>query len=136
MVVISDEDALSARVITMETAFWTAVKSGQIPGAVIMARDFSGTLKYTRCFGARTVVRDECNRLPPFQPATLCRLASATKLLTTIMALQCVERGLVTLDRTVNRLLPDLNAIKVLEQFNAVGGLRRKKGTIKNELID
>ncbi|PYH48582.1 uncharacterized protein BP01DRAFT_353725 [Aspergillus saccharolyticus JOP 1030-1] len=42
MVAISEEDAPSDRVIAMETAFRTAVKLGQIPGAVIMARDFSG----------------------------------------------------------------------------------------------
>lgn len=66
------------------------------------------------------------------QVDTPCRLASATKLLTTIMALQCVERGLVRLDETVDRLLPDLSAMKVLEGFDAAGEpkMRERKGKI------
>lgn len=50
---------------------------------------------------------------------TPMRLASATKFLTTIMALQCVERGLFGLDEPVDKWLPDLAATKVLTGFES-----------------
>nr|3HLE_A Chain A, Transesterase [Aspergillus terreus]3HLF_A Chain A, Transesterase [Aspergillus terreus]3HLG_A Chain A, Transesterase [Aspergillus terreus] len=129
---IIDAAAAAGPVVLMETAFRKAVESRQIPGAVIMARDASGNLNYTRCFGARTVRRDENNQLPPLQVDTPCRLAAATKLLTTIMVLQCMERGLVDLDETVDRLLPDLSAMPVLEGFDDAGNarLRERRGKI------
>ncbi|KAJ5870151.1 hypothetical protein N7455_005092 [Penicillium solitum] len=117
----------------MEAAFKSAVKLKQIPGAVVMARSMNGDIDYTRCFGARTVERDECQRLPPMEIDTPLRLASATKLLTTIMALQCMEQGLVDLDENVNRLLPDLSDMQVLTGFDAAGNaiMRDREGIIK-----
>lgn len=44
-------------------------------------------------------------------------LASATKLLTSIAALQCVERGQFALDEDVTRLLPELKDIDILTGF-------------------
>ncbi|KAH8744121.1 beta-lactamase [Hyaloscypha finlandica] len=105
----------------MESAFMSAVKSGNIPGAVIMAKDSTGTIDYARCFGSRTVRRDETRRLPPMEVDTPMRFASATKLLTTIMALQCVERGLIDLDENVEKFVPDLTSMKILAGFDDVG---------------
>lgn len=66
------------------------------------------------------------------EPDTPMRIASATKLLTTIMALQCVDRGLVELDEDVERLIPDLTSMKVLTGFDAEGNpvMRDRRGTI------
>lgn len=63
---------------------------------------------------------------------TPLRLASATKLLTTIMALQCVEQGIVDLDENVNRFLPDLSGMQVLTGFDAAGEaiMRDREGII------
>ena len=49
--------------------------------------------------------------------ATFC-LDSCTKLMTTIAALQCVERGLITLDEDVTRVLPELNKLEILTDFD------------------
>lgn len=41
-------------------------------------------------------------------------IASCTKLMTTVAALQCVERGLITLDEDVTRVLPELGKVDIL----------------------
>jgi len=46
-------------------------------------------------------------------------LASSTKLMTSIAALQCVERGQFSLDEDITRLLPELKDIEVLKGFEA-----------------
>lgn len=63
---------------------------------------------------------------------TPMRIASATKLLTTIMALQCVDRGLIGLDDDVEILVPDLTSMKVLTGFDNDGNpiMRDRRGTI------
>lgn len=45
-------------------------------------------------------------------------LASQTKLLTTIVVLQAVEKGLVTLDEDVGDRIPELSRLGILKGFN------------------
>lgn len=52
---------------------------------------------------------------------TPMRVASCSKLLTSIMVLKCVELGLVSVDETVERLLPEVAALKVLTGFDEAG---------------
>ena len=49
-------------------------------------------------------------------------IASCTKLLTTVAAIQYVERGLVSLDEDISKHLPDLNDLEILEGFEEDGG--------------
>lgn len=49
-------------------------------------------------------------------------IASCTKLMTSIAAMQCVERGFVTLDTYVAEILPELAAHGVLTGFDEVTG--------------
>lgn len=44
-------------------------------------------------------------------------LASCTKLLTTVAAMQCVERGQLSLDKDVTDILPELKGIKIFKGF-------------------
>ena len=53
---------------------------------------------------------------------TIMLIASCTKLMTSIAALQCVERGLVTLDTDVAEILPELAAQGVLTGFDEATG--------------
>ena len=48
---------------------------------------------------------------------TFMYIASCTKLLTSIAALQCVECGLVRLDDDVAKTLPELAALPILAGF-------------------
>ena len=52
---------------------------------------------------------------------TVIRIASSTKLVTSIAAMQCVERGLVDLDQEVFEILPELQEPGVLVNFDANG---------------
>ncbi len=57
-------------------------------------------------------------------------LASCTKLLTSIAALQCVERGLLQLDEDVVRVLPEFKDIEIIsEAYEPPGELKFKKAT-------
>lgn len=60
------------------------------------------------------------------------RFASCTKLVTTVMALQCVERGLLTLDEAVDKFIPDLTGMKILTGFDDLGNpiMRERNGVI------
>jgi CubicO group peptidase (beta-lactamase class C family) len=44
-------------------------------------------------------------------------LASCTKFMTTIAAMQCVERGLLSLDGDVTDILPELKGRQILKGF-------------------
>ena len=52
---------------------------------------------------------------------TVMFTASCTKLMTTIAALQCVERGLVALDEDTGAVLPELAGLKILSGFEEGG---------------
>lgn len=48
-------------------------------------------------------------------------IASVTKLMTSVAAMQCVERGLITLDQSLEHVLPELKKALVLEGFDDLG---------------
>ena len=58
---------------------------------------------------------------------TIMRFLSATKLVTAIAVMQCVERGLTGLDDDVGQLVKELGDLKVLVGYNDQG---------KPELVD
>jgi CubicO group peptidase (beta-lactamase class C family) len=74
----------------------------RIPGAVALVTDRSRVL-YRRAFG----VADTTTRLP-MTPETIFRIASMTKPVTSVAAMQLVERGRVGLDDPVAAILPEL----------------------------
>ena len=49
---------------------------------------------------------------------TVLSLASCTKLMTAISALQCVERGLLVLDEDVSQLLPEIGKYGIITGFD------------------
>ena len=52
---------------------------------------------------------------------TVLWIASVSKLMTSVAAMSCVERGLVTLDEDISRVLPELKDIKILYSFDNLG---------------
>jgi hypothetical protein len=66
----------------------------------------TGKLNYSRAFGVRSLKPGVGNE--PLTTDSVIWVASCTKLVTTIAAMQCVERGLVTLDRDVRSIVPEL----------------------------
>ncbi|KZP22694.1 beta-lactamase [Athelia psychrophila] len=104
---------------TLDEIFRAAIENKVIPGVVLVATNKAGTLNYAKAFGQTGVS-------PDAKPLTLDStfwLASTSKLITTIAALQCVERGLFSLDSPddIARLLPELAAPEILTGFDAEG---------------
>ncbi|TQN70330.1 Acyltransferase mlcH [Colletotrichum shisoi] len=68
---------------------------------------------------------------------TIIRIGQASVLVGTVMALQCVDRGLVDLDEDVGRFLPELASMKVLAGFDAEGNpiMQDQKGIITLRLV-
>jgi CubicO group peptidase (beta-lactamase class C family) len=58
-------------------------------------------------------------------------IASMTKLMTTISAMQCVERGLIDLDDDVSDVLHELKGAEVLEGFDNEGKPKLRKAKNK-----
>ncbi|KAF8208081.1 beta-lactamase [Mycena galopus ATCC 62051] len=102
----------------IETSFQAAIDSGKINGAVICATDAEGRFVYNRALGERTLLSGERR---PQQLDDVLFLASATKLLTTVAALQCVEEGLLSLTGDLSSLAPELAAKSVLKGFSDDG---------------
>ncbi|KEF56667.1 beta-lactamase [Exophiala aquamarina CBS 119918] len=97
----------------------TAPGSNQIPGAVVIAADRSGDIIDLQAVGVTSV--DPINRRPMTEDTTFW-IASCTKLITTVAALQCVERGQLALDEDVSTILHELNSPDVLVGFDAQSG--------------
>jgi methyl acetate hydrolase len=101
-----------------DTGIDEALRSGiarrKIPAVVGMAATESKTL-YTGAFG----VRD--SQGTPVRADSIFAIASMTKAVTTVAALQLVEQGKVTLDEPVSKHLPKLEKLDVLEGFDADG---------------
>ena len=102
---------------TLDPIFTSAISSGQIPGAVLAAASLDGTFNYLKAFG-RTSCDPESSALAT--DATFW-LASATKLFTAVAAMQCVDRGLVSLDEDVSRVLPELKKPQILKGWDENG---------------
>ena len=56
----------------------------------------------------------------PMELNTILSLASCTKLMTAISALQCVERGLLSLDEDVTMVLPEVGKFGIIIGFDDV----------------
>lgn len=108
-----------------------AVSSGKVPGVVALAADRNGPI-YQGAFGRR--LADGSSMLPD----TVFWIASMTKAVTGVAAMQCVERGNLSLDQPAGEIMPELAEPQVLDGFDAAGKpmLRpaRRKITLRNLL--
>ncbi|KAL2870540.1 serine hydrolase domain-containing protein [Aspergillus lucknowensis] len=99
---------------TIETSYNAAIAVGKINGAVLCATNAAGTFTSNTALGTRTLLSGE--KIAQDLSDVLF-LASATKILTTIAALQCVEDGLLTLTGDLSTLAPELASKQVLTGF-------------------
>lgn len=102
----------------IETSFQAAIDAGKINGAVICASDAEGSFVYERALGERTLLSGEKQ---PQRLDDVLFIASCTKLITTIAALQCVEDGLLTLHGDLSSIAPELAAKQVITGFSDDG---------------
>ena len=102
----------------VDAALRSAVDAGEVPGVVAMAATDRGLL-YEGAFGRR--VRDGVEAMTP---DTVFRIASMTKAITSIAAMQLVEQGKLALEAPVPDIDPTIGAPRVLEGFDAAGAPR------------
>jgi CubicO group peptidase (beta-lactamase class C family) len=98
----------------VDEALRSGIESRKIPAAVGMIADKKKTL-YAGAFGTRD------SSGAPAQIDSLFNIASMTKAVTTVAALQLVEQGKTTLGEPVAKRLPRLAALDVLEGFDEGG---------------
>ena len=92
-----------------------AVAGGAGPGVVAMATDREGTI-YEGAFGERTLGGGQAMTLD-----TVGWIASMTKAITSVAAVQCVERGQLDLDAPAHKVCPQIGEAQVLTGFDANG---------------
>jgi methyl acetate hydrolase len=102
----------------IDAALSRAAEGKEVPGVVALAATDAGIL-YEGAFGLRDIVDG-----PPMTRDSVFRIASMTKAVTSVAALQLVEQGKLQLDEPIGNVLPELAAPQVLEGFDASGAPR------------
>jgi len=97
---------------SVDDVLQAAVDAGDVPCVVAMAGDRDGVI-YEGAAGERTPGSGEM-----VGPDTMFRIASMTKMVATVAALQLVERGELDLDDTIETYLPEFGELQVLEGFD------------------
>jgi CubicO group peptidase (beta-lactamase class C family) len=116
-----------------EKLYTQAIDDGILPGYALLAGDkhgkqiqgrtrikheaqtLAGNILYSDAKGTASL--KEGSRLP-FQTDTICSLASMTKLMTAVAALQCVQAGLTALDDDVSKHLPSIGKYGIMAGFD------------------
>src|SRR6266436_7165111 len=99
----------------IDRALQARVAAQEIPGVVAMAANKQSVL-YQGAFGFREIATSSRMSID-----TIFRIASMVKLLTTVAALQLVERGQLKLDEPAGNIDPTLASVEVLAGFDAKG---------------
>jgi len=97
---------------SLDALLEAAVATGRVPNVVAIAADRSG-LVYRGAAGPRAAGGDE-----PVGVDSVFKIASMTKAVTTVAALQLVERGALDLDAAVADHLPAFDNLQVLTGFD------------------
>ena len=92
-----------------------ATDTKEVPGVVAVAANDKGVI-YEGAFGTRDLAKG-----PAMTLDTIFRLASMTKAVTSVAAMQLVEQGRLQLDQPVGNILPELSAPQVLQGFDDAG---------------
>src|SRR5438309_4175807 len=95
-----------------------AAGAKEVPGVVALAATDTGVL-YEGAFGLRDVFDG-----PAMTRDSVFRIASMTKAVTSVAALQLVEQGKLQLDEPIGKVLPELAAPQLLEGFDSSGAPR------------
>ena len=92
-----------------------AVEAKEVPGVVAIAANDKGVI-YEGAFGTRNLAQGAA-----MTPDTIFRIASMTKAVTSVAAMQLVEQGRLQLAQPIGGVLPELSAPQVLEGFDDAG---------------
>lgn len=76
--------------------------------------NFSGNEIYSKIAGYDSVLPDAL----PLREDAVLKLASATKLITSIALLQCIDEGLIGLDEPLTDIIPEFDGIEILTEVS------------------
>jgi methyl acetate hydrolase len=99
----------------IDAALTRAAEAREVPGVVAMAATADGVL-YEGAFGLRNL-----DTGPAMTLDTVFRIASMTKAVTSVAAMQLVEQGKLQLELPIGNVVPELASPQVLEGFDASG---------------
>lgn len=118
--VLAEENSAGkpASLAQIDTTLRRATDTKEVPGVVAMAATDNGIL-YEGVFGTR-----DLGKGPAMTRDTVFRIASMTKAVTSVAAMQLVEQGKLKLNEPVPDIDPALSALQVLEGFDASGAPR------------
>src|SRR5438132_10023289 len=105
----------SASRARIDAALKHAVDTREVPGVVAMAATDKG-LFYEGAFGVRELAKG-----PDMTLDSVFRIASMTKAITSVAAMQLVEQGKLKLEEPVPNIDPALGSPQVLEGFDGAG---------------
>jgi methyl acetate hydrolase len=109
----------ATRVTAVDRGLACAVDDGIVPGVVALATNDRDVV-YAGAFGLRALGQPAA----PMTLDTVFRIASMTKLVTVIAAMQLVEQGRLALDEPIGERVPELRDVLVLDGFDAEGNPR------------
>src|SRR3954452_25378786 len=99
----------------IDAALSRAVGAKGVPGVVALAAADNGVV-YEGAFGSRDSAAGSAMTLD-----TVFRIASMTKAVTSVAAMQFVEKRKLELDKPIAAVLPELTSPQVLEGFDGAG---------------
>jgi methyl acetate hydrolase len=102
-----------------------AIERAHVPGVVVIAAD-----KRHIIYQASLGLADAGNH-QPMSAANIFRMASMTKPVTSVAAMQLVEAGRVALDDPAEKYLPDLKGLSVFDSFDAATGAYTVKPAVR-----
>lgn len=114
----------------IDRALTTAVERKEVPGIVAMAVNRRGVVVYEGAFGA-----DETAAGRPMTLDSIFRIASMTKPVTTVAAMQLVERRQIALEDPVSKYLPEFLTLQVVESFDSATGAYKLRPAIKTVTV-
>ncbi len=114
-------ESKSKRTMSFDSLVESAVDTGGLSGVALWAKHKSGKVLYNRALGVESLEEPDAAKRAPMSMDTVVRLASSSKLVTTIAALQAVEKGLIGLDDDVAKYVPELAEKEVLMGFTWYG---------------
>ncbi|NCV55668.1 MAG: class A beta-lactamase-related serine hydrolase [Betaproteobacteria bacterium] len=92
-----------------------SIGNTKLPGVVAMVASREAAL-YEGAFGERLIGSAQAMTLD-----TVCWIASMTKAITSVCAVQCVERGLIDLDAPASSIIAEIAEAQVLTGFDDAG---------------
>ena len=108
--------ALAADVTDIDALLRAAVQRGDVPGVVAMATDRQRVI-YQGAFGAAETAAGRA-----MTTDAIFRIASMTKPITSVAAMQLVEKGQISLDDPAAKYLPELAKLSILTTFDPQSG--------------